>query len=137
MVRGSSRGKGFGSGFLIHAERAAVLVYLLDAGSPDLVEEYNSLKEEVRAFDPHLAEKDGVIALNKMDLMEGTTERAAVLRQLAETGMPVYTVSAAFTEGVSELILSVHKLVNEHKMGAFEDGGPEMVFRPKPEDERN
>jgi len=137
LVKGSSQGKGLGNSFLTHAERATVLIYLLDAGSPDIVEEFNWLKEEIKAFDPHLVEKSSVIAINKADLIEDTEEMADIKGKLAETGLPVYTVSAALNIGLSELILPVHKLVGEHKTGTLEAMGPEMVFRPKPVDQRD
>ena len=137
LIKGSSQGKGLGNSFLIHAERATVLIYLLDAASPDIAEEFNCLKEEIKAFDPRLAEKTGVIAINKIDLIEDSTGLADIEGRLAGTGLPVYTVSAALNAGLSELILPVHKLVGEHKTGALEEMGPEMVFRPRPVDQRD
>ena len=137
LIKGSSQGKGLGNSFLIHAERAAVLIYLLDAGSADIVEEFNRLKEEIKVFDPRLAEKSSVIAINKIDLIEDTAELADIKGKLAETGLPVYMVSAALNAGISELILPLHKLISEHKTGALEELGPEMVFRPKPVDRRD
>jgi len=137
IVKGSARGKGFGNSFLAHAERAAVLVYLLDAGSHDIAEEIESLREEIEAFSPHLVEKSSVIAVNKIDLIENAGERAGMEGKLSGTGRPIHMISAALDTGVAELILFVHKLVNEHKTGAPEQQGPEMVFRPKPVDLRD
>jgi len=137
IVKGSSQGKGFGNSFLIHAERAAVLAYLLDAGSPDIVEEFNLLKEEIKAFDLSLAEKNSIIIINKLDLIEDTAKLAVIQGKLSETGLPVCMVSAALNTAISDLILSVHKLIGEHKTGALEERGPEMIFRPKPVDLRD
>jgi GTP-binding protein len=137
VVKGSSQGKGFGNSFLVHAERAAVLIYLLDAGSPDILEEFNLLQEEIKAFGLHLAEKNSVIVINKMDLIEDAEDLSDIKGKLAGTGLPVYTVSAALNTGIPDLILSVHKLIGEHEIGAFEETAPEMVFRPKPVDLRD
>jgi GTP-binding protein len=137
IVKGSSQGKGFGNSFLVHAERAAVLAYLLDAGSQDMVEEFNLLKDEIRAFDLHLAQKNSIIVINKIDLMEDPAKFADIEGKLSETGLPVYAVSAALNTGIPELITGVHKLVGEHKMSALEERGPEMIFRPKPVDLRD
>jgi GTP-binding protein len=134
LIHGSSQGKGLGNSFLIHAERATVLVYLLDAGSTDIAGEFNRLKQEIEAFDPHLVEKSSVIAINKIDLIEDTADLGKIKEKLTGSGLPVYTVSAALHAGISELILPVHKLIGEHKMGALEEMGPEMIFRPKPVD---
>jgi GTP-binding protein len=137
LVKGSSQGKGLGNSFLIHAERAAVLIYLLDAGAADMVEDFNCLKEEIIAFDPRLAEKKSLIAINKIDLIEEITGLADITGELEKTGLPVYTVSAVLNTGLGELILFVHKLVTEHKTGALEEKGPEKVFRPKPADRKD
>jgi GTP-binding protein len=137
IVKGASQGKGFGNGFLVHAERAAVLVYLLDAVSPGVAEEFGRLKEEIKAFDLQLAEKSSIIAINKTDLIEDAVELAAIKGKLEETGLPVYEISAALNTGVSELISAVHKLVSEHKKRSIVEMGPEMVFRPRPVDLRD
>jgi len=114
-----------------------VLIYLLDAGSPDIMEEFNFLKEEVKAFDPRLAEKNSLITINKVDLIEDIKGLADIKGQLEETGLPVYMVSAALNTSLAELILPVHKLVTEHKTGAPDEMGPEFVFRPRPVDQRD
>jgi GTPase len=137
IVKGSSQGKGLGNSFLIHAERATALIYLLDAGLPDIVEEYNRLKEEIKAFDLHLEEKNAVIAINKIDGIEDVAELADIRGKLAGTGLPVYTISAVLNTGISELVSTVHKVISEHKTGTLETMGPEVVFRPKPVDQRN
>jgi GTP-binding protein len=137
VVKGSSQGKGLGNSFLVHAERATVLIYLLDAGSPEIMEEFNLLQEEIKAFGPHLAEKNSVIVINKADLIEDAAELSDIKGILAGTSLPVYTVSAALGTGIPDLILSVHKLIGEREIGAFEETDPEMVFRPKPVDLRD
>jgi len=137
LVKGSSQGKGLGNSFLIHAERAAVLIYLLDAGSQDIVVEFKQLKEEMEAFDPHMAEKSSIIAINKVDLIEDIAELDDIKAKLSETGLPVYATSAALNTGITELILPVHKIISEHKTGTLEELGPEMIFRPKPVDLRD
>ena len=134
IVKGSARGKGFGNSFLAHAERAAVLVYLLDAGSRDMAEEFESLREEISLYSPHLAQKSNVIAVNKVDLIENPGELAGIAGKLPVAGLPKHLISAALDTGVTELVLSVHKLVNEHKTGAAGEAGPQKVFRPKPVD---
>ncbi len=137
IVKGSGQGKGFGNSFLVHAERAAVLVYLLDAGSSGIAEEFVRLKEEIKAFDLQLAEKSSIIAINKTDLIEDAVELAAIKEKLEDTGLPVYAISAALNTGIPELISAVHKLVSEQKKRSIVEMGPEMVFRPRPVDLRD
>lgn len=134
VVKGSGQGKGFGNSFLVHAERAKVLVYLLDAGSPDIAGEFAALKEEVKAFSPQLAEKNSIIVVNKVDLVEGEAGLESIRGKLEGQGLPVYTVSAALETGIPELVSTVHKMTGEHKTGPDREDGPQKVFRPKPVD---
>ena len=67
----------------------------------------------------------------------GSKRQADIKGKLEETGLPVYMVSAALNTSLAELILPVHKFVTEHKTGAPDEMGPEMVFRPRPVDQRD
>jgi GTP-binding protein len=71
LIEGAADGKGLGHEFLRHAERAGVLVLLLD---PSPLQEdpperqYDVLVAELEAHSPELASRPRVIALSKSDL---------------------------------------------------------------------
>jgi GTP-binding protein len=76
LIEGASQGAGLGHRFLRHVQRCRVLVHLLDAGQTpvdDPLGDFHRINAELAAFDPSLAEKPQIVALNKMDLTERKT----------------------------------------------------------------
>jgi GTP-binding protein len=69
LIEGAHQGKGLGIQFLKHIQRTKLLLYLLDATSPDLKGDFRSLRNEIKLFDPKLYERPGVVAVNKIDLL--------------------------------------------------------------------
>jgi GTP-binding protein len=71
LIEGAADGKGLGHDFLRHAERARVLVILLDPSDlqeTDCVNQLATLRGELMAHDPALAARAEVIAVAKSDL---------------------------------------------------------------------
>ena len=69
IIAGAHKGKGLGLEFLRHIERTRVLIFVLDV-TQDPLSDYNTLKEEIREYNPSILKKPSIIALNKIDLME-------------------------------------------------------------------
>lgn len=134
IIGGAQEGKGLGNMFLVHAEKAAVLLYLLDASSPGLSGEFMNLKKEVVLFDPKLREKKSLIAVNKIDAIEDPAALDSIKAELAGAGWPVLMVSAVERQGLGELVSSVHELISEERLKPAEEDAPEVIFRPKPVD---
>jgi GTP-binding protein len=137
LVKDSSHGKGLGNGFLHHAGRALVIVYLLDAGSADMGRDFVELSKEVKAFDDGLAQKSVIIAVNKVDTVDDADTSNYVNKMLTDTGLPVMMVSALEVRGLSELVLEVHRMAIEARKGAPIDTTADVIFRPQPVDRRD
>jgi GTP-binding protein len=106
LVEGAHRGVGLGHQFLRHVERARVLLHVVDASQADPVAAYRQVREELELYNPTLAAKPEVVALNKIDLpavrdrvpeIVGALERAA-------SGRRVLPVSALTNRGIPELV---------------------------------
>src|SRR5207344_194681 len=70
LIEGAHRGQGLGHQFLRHLERTKVLVHVVDvsgAEGRDPVEDLETLRQELRLFQPALAAKPQIVAANKMD----------------------------------------------------------------------
>ena len=112
LIEGASEGAGLGHDFLRHIERTKAIVHLVDIAPVDgskPAENYRTIRGELHAFSPTLAEKPELVVFSKIDLIpEG--ERAKRIRRLAtEIGLgkgeePV-VISAATGEGMRELKL--------------------------------
>ncbi len=109
LIEGASRGVGLGHQFLRHIERTRLLVFLLDvdsAAETGPAEALAILRRELKEFSPELASRDGLIALNKMDLYDAGSDPAAGLEA---AGMPVFKISALTGRGVGDLVEAMAK----------------------------
>lgn len=111
LVEGASRGVGLGDRFLRHLERTRVLVHVLDGGAAlleerDLLADWRTLRAELEAYEPALAERPELVAINKLDLGDaGAFE--ALGKDLARHGCEVFQISAATGQGVAALLRAV------------------------------
>ena len=74
IIEGAHEGKGLGLRFLKHIERNSSLLFLVSCDSPDIVEEYKILLNELKKFNPELLEKKRILAVSKADLMDEELE---------------------------------------------------------------
>ncbi|MCC7388686.1 MAG: GTPase ObgE [Phycisphaerales bacterium] len=84
LIEGAASGAGLGVEFLRHVERTRVLLHVVDAmpgDGSDPVANYKTVREELFAHSPRLAEKTELVALNKLDLYGDEAERAEALKQ--------------------------------------------------------
>jgi GTP-binding protein len=106
LIEGAHGGAGLGHDFLKHIERTKVIVHLLDLFPPDgsdPAENYRTIRAELEAFSPALANKEEVIAANKIDL---ATDQDAALDHLRSElkGKEIFPISGAARLGVEELL---------------------------------
>ncbi len=105
-------GRGLGLEFLRHCERARVIVHLVDGLAEDLVADYATVREEVRAYGAGLAEKRTVVAVTKMDVPEARERYARRKRELdAAAGASTVGIAAVTGEGIRELMRHVAAMV--------------------------
>lgn len=107
LIEGAHEGKGLGTRFLKHIERTRLFIHMLDL-SPlsrrDPVQDYRTVNSELEKFNPDLAKRPQVVALNKVDIT-GVEEKAEELLQLfSGLGIKVFPVSAATGKGLKDLI---------------------------------
>ena len=57
LIAGAHTGAGLGHHFLRHVEREPVMVHVVDASRPDVVEAYEVVRHELELYKPELAEK--------------------------------------------------------------------------------
>lgn len=137
VVGGAYLGKGLGHDFLRHAERARVLLHLLDGSSPSIIDDMEKLNMELAKYKQILTEKPQLVVVNKIDLPEMQT-RLPELRQIFNSlGIKVCFVSAITGEGVSELISELIEMLDKAHGKPMAPEMPITVFRPKPKVRRS
>lgn len=104
LIEGAHEGAGLGHRFLRHVERTRLLIHLLDGASADPIAEFDKINEELALFNPALADKPQIIALNKKDLPDAHKYWDAVQAKAAERGEEVIFISAVTQDGVLNLM---------------------------------
>jgi GTPase len=107
LIEGAHSGAGLGDKFLRHIERTRVLVHLLDGAADDPLAAFETINRELEQYNPLLAAKPQIVALNKMDLPEAQARWSRVHRTVSKRGLAAFAISAVTGEGVKELLHAV------------------------------
>jgi GTP-binding protein len=110
LIEGAHRGVGLGFDFLRHVERTRLLIHVVDAAGVDgrdPLEDYQQINAELRLYQPLLAERPQVVALNKADLPEARANIARLRDQIDLPKAQIFTIAAATREGVDTLMQHV------------------------------
>ncbi|WP_299429718.1 GTPase ObgE [uncultured Meiothermus sp.] len=126
IIEGAAQGKGLGLEFLRHIARTRVLLYVLD-GADQPVQTLQTLQAELRAYNPELLFRQGLIALNKSDLLPSEAV-GALVSEVSRTGLPVLPTSTQTRQGLSELVDALFALVQAAPKPKMEPPKPEPEF---------
>ncbi|KAK6938879.1 GTP1/OBG domain [Dillenia turbinata] len=86
LIEGAHLGKGLGRNFLRHLRRTRLLVHVVDACAQDPINDYRTVKEELRMYNPDYLERPYVVVLNKIDLPEAKERLATLTQQIWSIG---------------------------------------------------
>jgi len=108
LIEGAHKGKGLGVEFLRHIQRTKLLLYLLDASSQDVKQDYRALLKEIELFDPLLGRRPQVVVVNKIDLLPrlGKTK-------IGSGDVQVCYVSALTGKGLTDLLRVIRSKLQE------------------------
>lgn len=133
LIDGAHLGRGLGHDFLRHAMRTKILIHLIDGASASPVEDMGRVNAELGLFDPALAKKPQLVAVNKIDLPEVQAQLVSLKAAFSDAGTPVLFISAAKGEGVSELMAESMKMLSKVSAEAkVVSKVRKKVFRPQP-----
>lgn len=105
LIEGAHHGAGLGHDFLRHIERTKAIVHLLDlfpSDGSDPSENYRKIRKELEAFSPLLAQKDEIIAANKLDLAIDDSALENLRERLP--GRHILAISGVSHQGLSDLL---------------------------------
>lgn len=107
LIEGAHEGKGLGIRFLKHIERTRIFIHLLDLSpltGTDPKKDFEVVNNELKAFNPELAERPQVVALNKIDITGAEESARELLNFFGRLGIKVFAVSAATGKGLDALV---------------------------------
>jgi len=104
LIEGAHENKGLGHEFLRHVVRCKLFLFVIDmAGSEgrDPLEDFQSLRKELKLYDPTLVDRPWVIAANKMDLPEAKENLKRFKTKVRKA--QIIPISAGEGEGISDI----------------------------------
>ncbi|MEW6084481.1 MAG: GTPase ObgE [Chloroflexota bacterium] len=130
LIEGASHGAGLGHDFLRHVQRTRVLIHLLDGLSEDPIADYSQINAELSLFDPNLAKKPQIVALNKIDQPEVQERLADIQKKFKKLKVELTPVSALARTNTRELLVKAYQVLQETPaLESFE--APMPVYKPK------
>lgn len=112
LILGASEGKGLGHKFLRHVEKTKMLLHCISLEEEDVHIAYQTIRNELSAFDPALEEKDELIVLTKSDLVDDAKIQIAV-ESLTEDGVVPLVISAEMGDGIEALSAHLSNLLQK------------------------
>jgi GTPase len=114
LIEGAHTGHGLGHQFLKHVERTKVLVHVIDvseASGRDPVQDLETVRNELRLYQPELSGRPEIAAANKIDL-PADPGRLSRLGECAKAlSIPLFPISAVTGQGVDRLLEAVWRQV--------------------------
>jgi GTPase len=145
LIEGAAEGAGLGHEFLRHVTRTSVLVHVLDASGGlegrDPLADFVTINEELAAYDPDMASKPMLVALNKVDISEAQENLPRLEAELGSQGYRLFPISGATGQGVPQLMQAVATelrdvVQREQEREAARKADERPVFRLPEVDER-
>lgn len=113
LIEGASEGKGLGDAFLKHIERTAVLLHLVDGYTDDPAAAYKTIRHELEAYSPKLAELPELVVLSKTDGLdeEIIADQLKQLLAVLPKKSSATALSSLAQRGVKEILRELAKKV--------------------------
>ncbi len=107
LIEGAHEGHGLGHQFLRHIERTKVIIHLVDVSSAsgrDAVDDFDTIRKELKLYNPELLKKPHLVAANKIDAVDDPKRVTALEKRAKKLKLKFFEISAVAGTGVKELI---------------------------------
>lgn len=115
LIEGASEGVGLGHQFLRHVERCRMLIHIVDVSGSEgrnPIDDFEKINEELKKFNPDLAERPMIVAGNKIDMAE-PEQIEEFKKYVNDKGYEYYSICAPIMEGTKELMNVTWNMLNE------------------------
>ena len=129
IIEGAAEGRGLGLRFLRHIERNAILLFMVPADSRDIREEYNILLNELKKYNPELADKHRILAITKCDMLDD--ELMDEMRQDVPDDVRVVFISSISGLGIGELKDALWQALNDESNKVLEITHRPIAIKPE------
>lgn len=118
LIEGAHRGMGLGTKFLRHIERTSILLHIIDISRNSYTSawhDFEAINDELAQFDSALAEKEQIVAINKIDLPVTRERIENDTEAFRKKNIKVFPISAVTGEGINELTWEMATKLKLHK----------------------
>ncbi|MFK0526158.1 GTPase ObgE [Paenibacillus illinoisensis] len=118
LIEGAHEGIGLGHEFLRHVERTRIIIHVVDmSGSEgrDPFEDWVKINEELKLYNPVLAERPQIVAANKMDMPESEENLEQFMQKVREVqpDIEIMPISSLTRRGIQELLYRAADLLDQ------------------------
>jgi GTP-binding protein len=128
LIEGAAEGAGLGHDFLRHIQRTRVLIHMVDGLSEDPLADYSQINSELALFDPRLAAKPQIVALNKIDQPEVQERLKDIKASFKKKKIELFTLSAMARTNTREILIAAHQKLAEIPVEELDETLP--VYKP-------
>lgn len=106
LIEGASSGKGLGIKFLKHIEKVKLLIHCISAESKDVVNDFETVMNELTQYNAIVAKKDMIVLLTKIDLVSEpeVEEKIKALKTVFEKVYPISVIDPKSIESLKKLL---------------------------------
>ncbi|MEO2206406.1 GTPase ObgE [Paenibacillus pabuli] len=118
LIEGAHEGIGLGHEFLRHVERTRIIIHVVDmSGSEgrDPFEDWVKINDELKLYNPVLAERPQIVAANKMDMPESEENLEQFMQKVREVqpDIEIMPISSLTRQGIQELLYRAADLLDQ------------------------
>lgn len=103
LIEGTFEGKGLGTKFVKHTKRTSYVAHFVSFENEDMIERYNTMREELKNIDEDLYNKPEIIILSKSDEVSEDVEKDMIKKFKKETKKDVIAVSIIKDDSIEAL----------------------------------
>ena len=103
LIEGAHTGTGLGFQFLRHIERCTSIIHVLDIAEENVVNNYKTIRNELKSYNVDLKNKPEIVVLNKSDLLQNEDIKKIKKSLMKITKNNVHIISTIINEGIVEL----------------------------------
>ncbi|MBM3124060.1 MAG: GTPase ObgE [Chloroflexi bacterium] len=129
LIEGAHAGAGLGHDFLRHIQRTRVLIHLIDGLSADPMADFSQVNNELALFDPNLAKKPQIVALNKTDQPQVRERFGDLQKKFKKLKIDLQPLSAIARRNTKDLLIAAVQKLEETPVLPVEESLP--VYRPE------
>ena len=129
LIEGAAEGAGLGHDFLRHIQRTRVLIHMVDGLSEDPLADYSQINSELALFDPKLATKPQIVALNKIDQPDVQERLKEIKASFKKKKVDLVTISAMTRTNTRDILIAAYKKLADVPLETADETLP--VYRPE------